>query len=80
MLVTCLLVFAVYLVVANWTLWLQGSSVVPLVLGLVASFAAWPALGWPLALLALVVDPGCLLYALLVIRLHREAFRGDSSW
>ena len=62
------LVLAVYCVVAHWTIWLQGGSLGPAIVGVVAFIAAVPALGWPLALIAFVVDPGCLLYAVMVIR------------
>ncbi|HUS33059.1 MAG TPA: hypothetical protein VMZ53_31370 [Kofleriaceae bacterium] len=63
MIVGVLLVFAVYLIVAHWTTLLQGGSVVPFVMGFIAFLAAWPALGWKLALLAFFVDPGSLMCA-----------------
>jgi hypothetical protein len=69
--VACLLVFAVYVVLAHWAMVLQGSSIAPLLGGLVAFIAACPAVGWPLALLAFVVDPGCLMYAVLVVCAQR---------
>jgi hypothetical protein len=61
------LLFAVYLIVAHWTIWVQGSSLSPLLFGYGACLAAWPALGW-LALLAFVLDPGSLLYVVLSVR------------
>jgi hypothetical protein len=74
-LAACLLVFAAYLVVAHWTIWLQGSSVAPLIFGVGAFLAAWPAVGWPLALLVFVVDPGCLLYFVLCVLWLRKEVR-----
>ena len=61
------LLFAVYLVVVHWTVWLQGSSLGPLLVGYVACLASWPALGW-FALVAFVVDPGSLLYVIQSVR------------
>jgi hypothetical protein len=61
------LLVAVYLLVVHWTLYLQGSSLGPLLVGSVACLAAWPAIG-PLALLAFVLDPGSLLYGVLSAR------------
>jgi hypothetical protein len=67
------LLFAVYLIVAHWTIWVQGSSLSPLLVGYAACLAAWPALGW-LALLAFVLDPGSLIYVVLSVRhLRTEA-------
>jgi hypothetical protein len=78
-LVCIALLLAVYCVVAHWMVWLQGGSLGPAIVGVVAFIASVPALGWPLALLAFVVDPGCLLYAVLVIRLYRDSQRRGSS-
>jgi hypothetical protein len=64
------LLFAVYLIVAHWTIWVQGSSLTPLLIGYAACLTGWPALGW-YALLAFVLDPGSLIYVVLSVRALR---------
>jgi hypothetical protein len=78
--VACLLVFAVYVVLAHWAMLLQGSSAMPLLGGVAAFVAASPAIGWPLALVAFAVDPGCLMYALHVVRRFRDEPRRHPTY